>query len=189
MRSRTRSLSLAALLVALAVVAAACGGDGEGDQVATLEDTSVPDASTTTLARLDPDEALLAFSACMRENGIELPDIAIGPNGAPLLDPSLIEDIDIQSDEFTQAFSSCLPIIAASGAFQQTADPEQLAEQRDQLVSFSQCMRDEGIEDFPDPNLTGFTPYPISAFTDIGDPDFDAAVEICQEDITFDPEG
>ncbi len=185
----SRPLSVTTLLVAFALVLGACGGDGEGDQVATLEDTSAPDASTTTIARLAPDEALLAFSACMRENGIELPDIAIGPNGAPLLDPSLIDDIDVQSDEFTEAFTSCLPIIAASGAFQQTTDPEELAEQRDQLVSFSQCMRDEGIEDFPDPNLTGLTPYPISAFSDIGEPDFDAAVEVCQEGIAFDAAG
>ncbi len=46
-------------------------------------------------------------------------------------------------------------------------------------------MRDEGFEDFPDPNLTGFTPYPLTAFQDIGEPAFDAALEVCQEDIAF----
>lgn len=173
-------------VLALALVAAACGNDdGAGDEVATLQNTDAPGQTTTTVAQLDPDEALLAFSSCMRENGIDLPDIAIGPNGAPLLDPSLIDDIDVQSEEFTAAFASCVSIIAASGAFQQTQDPEELAEQRDELVGFSQCMRDEGIEDFPDPNLTGLTPYPLTAFSDIGEPAFDAAVEVCQEGIAF----
>ena len=187
MRSWKRPRSIVVLLAAMTLAAAACGGGDGGDEVATLETTATPDAPTTTTARLAPDEALLAFSACMRENGIDLPDIAVGPNGAPLLDPSLVDDIDIQSDEFTAAFSTCLPIVATSGAFQQTTDPEELAEQRDQLVSFSQCMRDEGIEDFPDPSLTGLTPYPISAFADIGQDEFDAAVDVCQEGIAFDP--
>jgi hypothetical protein len=186
MSSWKRPRSITAPLVALVLVVSACGGDESGNEVATLETTATPDAPTTTTERLAADEALLEFSACMRENGIDLPDIAIGPDGAPLLDPSLVDDIDIQSDEFTAAFSACLPIIAASGAFQQTTDPEELAEQRDQLVSFSQCMRDEGIEGFPDPSLTGLTPYPISAFADFGEEDFDAAVEVCQEGIAFD---
>jgi hypothetical protein len=46
-------------------------------------------------------------------------------------------------------------------------------------------MRDEGIGDFPDPTFTGFLPYPLTAFADLGDPVFDAAVAVCQEGIAF----
>ena len=156
------------------------GDDARGHHTRGLDDHQRPPG-----ARLAPDEALLVFSACVRDNGIDLPDIAIGPDGAPLLDPGLVDDIDIRSDEFTAAFTSCIPIIASSGAFQQTTDPEELAAQRDQLLGFSQCMRDEGIEDFPDPNLTGLLPYPFNAL-DIGNPAFDDAVETCQQGIAFD---
>lgn len=174
-----------ALLVVLAVIAAACGGgEDAGAAVATLDDSS--DGSTTSSSPpLEPDEALLEFSACMRDNGIDLPDIGIGPNGVPLVDPGLVDQIDIQSDEFGAAFAACISIIAASGAFQRTTDPEELAAQRDQLVTFSQCMRDEGIVDFPDPNLSLTFAYPFSAI-DVGNPAFDEAVEICQEGIAFD---
>ena len=63
----------AALLAVLALVLAACSGS-DGDGVATLDDS----ATSTTVVDEDAgavsaseEEALLAFSACMRENGVE----------------------------------------------------------------------------------------------------------------------
>lgn len=170
--------------LAFVVVLAACGGgDDDSESVASLDDGA--DRVSTTIGRIPVDEALLEFSECMRDNGVDLPDIAIGPDGAPLIDPDLIEELDVGSPEFSSAFTTCLPIMASAEGFQQTADPEEIARNQDQLVALSQCMRDEGIDDFPDPDFDSIIPYPLSLADRFDDPEFDAAVEVCQERVAF----
>jgi hypothetical protein len=123
----------------------------------------------------------------MRDEGIPLPDIAVDADGAPILDPALLETIDVQSDEFNDAFEACQPILAASAAFDVDIDPQLQAQIMDQLFMFSQCMREAGFDDFPDPNelSPGTPPYPISVFTQFSDPDFEAAIEECQRNLAF----
>lgn len=176
------------ILIVMALLVAACGGGddpAEPTGIPSLEDTS-GDVTTTTEAALEADEALLVFSQCMRDEGIPLPDIGIDADGAPLLDPALLDVIDIESDEFTDAFDKCQPILSQSQAFNIDIDPALLAQIEDQLFNFSQCIRDNGFEDFPDPaNLASGQPYPLSVLTQFEDPAFEAAVEICQKELAF----
>lgn len=176
-----------ALVAAVGLILTACGGDdAEPAGVPSLEDTSSGATTTTTVADLEPDEALLVFSQCMRDGGIPLPDIALDADGAPILDPALLDTIDVTSDEFTAAFDECQPILAQSAAFDVDIDPELAAQIEDQLVAFSQCMRDNGFEDFPDPeNVASGQPYPLSVLTQFSDPGFEAAIELCQRDLAF----
>ncbi len=178
---------LALLLFALSLLAAACGGNDEpAPGVPSLEDQDPGAVSSTTEARLDADLALLEFSQCMRDEGIPLPDIGIDADGAPILDPALLDTIDVQSDEFADAFEECQPILAQSEAFDIDLDPQFQAFIEDQFVEFSQCMRDNGVEDFPDPASIGSGPvYPLSIFARMTEPDFEAAVEVCQRDLAF----
>ena len=177
----------AILVLAMALVTAACGGGGEADSgVASLR-TETPDLTTTTEAPMSGDEALLEFSQCMRDEGIPLPDIAVDADGAPILDPALLETIDVQSDEFNDAFEACQPILAASAAFDVDIDPQLQAIIMDQLFEFSVCMREAGFEDFPDPTdiSSGVPPFPISAFAEFSNPEFEAAIEECQRNLAF----
>ncbi len=177
----------ATVLVALALVVAACGGSEEADNgVASLQ-TDTPEQTTTTAPPVAGDEALLEFSQCMRDEGIPLPDIAVDAEGAPILDPALLDTIDVQSDEFNGAFEKCQPILAASQAFSVDIDPQLQAQIMDQLFVFSQCMRDAGFGDFPDPTDlgSGAPPYPISVFAQFSDPEFEAAIEDCQRNLAF----
>ena len=177
----------ASFLIVLALVVAACGGaDEPAGGVASLEDGTV-DLSTTTATPTTADEALLEFSQCMRDEGIPLPDIAVDADGAPILDPALLDTIDVQSDEFNDAFETCQPILAASQAFNVDIDPELQALIMDQLFEFAQCMRDNGFDDFPDPNeiSAGGPPFPISVFAQFNDPDFEASIEECQRNLAF----
>lgn len=177
----------AILSIAVAMLAVACGGDDQqADGVATLEDTT-PQQATTTIADVAADEALIQFSQCMRDEGIPLPDIPIDEDGAPVLDPALLDVIDVESDEFNDAFAKCQPILSSSAAFNVEIDPELEAVIMDQLFTFSQCMRDNGFDDFPDPGEVGggAPPYPLTVFTQLSDPDFEAAVELCQRDLAF----
>lgn len=174
-------------LIGVALLAAACGGadDPENEGIPSLENT-VGIATTTTVAPLAADEALLVFSQCMRDEGIPLPDIAIDAEGAPILDPALLDTIDVESDQFTAAFDECQPILSQSQAFNIDIDPALIAQIEDQLFAFSQCMRDNGFEDFPDPaNLESGQPFPLSVLAQFEDPAFEAAVEICQRELAF----
>lgn len=184
----TRSTPLRTLVVVLvlALIAAACGGDDSANEegVATLQDDTTD--STLPVQRQDIEDAVLEFSQCMRDEGIDIPDIQLDADGAPILDAANLQDIDLQSPEFQSAFTSCISVITDAGAFAFDFDPEIEAIIQDQLQQFAECMRREGIEDFPDPIVGGSgTPFPLSAFSDLGDADFQAALESCQQESTF----
>lgn len=182
-----KPLRVLVTLVATVLVANACGGDdvAEDDGVATLQDTTV--VTEEAPQRQDIDEAVLDFTQCLRDEGIEVPDIALGADGAPQLDPAQLQDLDLDSAEFQTAFDTCIGIIADSGAFSLELDPEIEAIIQDQLQAFAECMRREGIEDFPDPQVGGNgLPFPASAFTRVGDEGFQTALDTCQQETAFD---
>jgi hypothetical protein len=129
---------------------------------------------------------VLEFTSCMRDEGVAVPDIELDADGAPLLDGATLEGIDLESDDFQAAFSACIGIITDAAAFEFDFDPEIEAIIQDQLQAFAECMRREGITDFPDPIVGGSgTPFPLTAFTDLAEDDFQAALETCQQESTF----
>ncbi len=178
-------LQLAALLATLALVFGACGGDDEPETqgVASIEDTSL---AAEQPSRQEIEDAVLDFTQCLRDEGFEVPDIELDANGAPIIRTEDVAGIDIASREFQEAFASCTPILTSAGAFSFDADPELQAIFQDQLQEFSQCMRREGVVDFPDPIAgTSGIPYPIDAFSDFTSDAFQTALEICQQQIGF----
>jgi len=124
-------------------------------QVATLATPGPDDEPTPAPAEsVDGEEAILGFVACLRDNGLDLPDPQFGPEGPRFADPSVLMRIDFRSAEFLDAVEACQDYLAA---LQPEIDPEQQAEQNEQLLAFAECMRREGI-DFPDPDpIRGMT--------------------------------
>jgi hypothetical protein len=122
----------------------------------------------------------------MRGEGIELPDIRIGADGRPQLG-DISERVDITSRAFSDALNACASILAEAGALDLGSDPELQAVIQDQLQAFSACMRENGVEDFPDP-VPGFSgtglPYPFAELP-LSDPSFADAVEACQQEVAF----
>ena len=184
------------LVLALLMLIAACGGDDspepepepepqEIEAVASL-DESEPDEVET--ARPQFGEGLLLFTACMRERGIEAPDIPVDPDGRPILSSDLVESIDTESPEFALAFATCVPLLTSASPIDLGADPELQAVVIDSLRRFSVCMRDNGVEDFPDP-APGWdgngSPFPVVEAFDTTDPDVDPALEECSKMISF----
>jgi hypothetical protein len=150
----------AALAAALALVAllGACGGDGDDDtgDVATLgsdddgTDTTGVDGEAASDAPTDPEEAALAFAACMRENGIDMPDpeftsdggMAMSIGGGP-------GEFDEEAMEAAQA--ECEPIMAnVRPSEEDMPSDEEIQEMQDRALEAAQCMREHGY-DWPDP--------------------------------------
>lgn len=122
--------------------------DGEGsdsDDDSAEQSDSEPEGTTTTVAELEPEEAALQFSQCMRDEGIaDFPDLGIDGNGNIDLD-----DIpaDFQGDADVQdAFDVCQPLIEAGGFGERIREVVESPEFNDALIEFSDCIRDEGFD-------------------------------------------
>ncbi|MFB9831849.1 hypothetical protein [Actinoallomurus acaciae] len=122
---------VAALLAALALAAAGCGGSGDS-------------GSSSSGSNANPTlEQAVKYAQCMRENGVtNFPDpdkngrfviAAGGPNR--------------NSSQFKKAQQACKsqepPGIKD--------DPADVAKAQQEWLKFAQCMRKNGIQDFPDP--------------------------------------
>jgi hypothetical protein len=156
---------LVALLLGLTLVLAGCGsGDGNDPGVASASDPDKKDKkdSGNELSQEDYQEAALTFAKCMREHGVDMDDpkdgrieIKSGPG---------------QEETMNKAQEACqkyLPPVSA--ADRKKGDEEGL--------KMSQCMRKNGVEDFPDPKDGG-----IRINEDIAkDPDFKKAEEACRD--------
>lgn len=124
-------------------------------------------------AASDPRAAGLAFSRCMRDNGLAgYPDP--DPNGRSGAGHEAFDPNDPKVRAATEKCRSLLP----GGGQHKAPNPEAIK----QLVAFAQCMRDNGVRDFPDPNADGS--FPRSAEQGAhNDPRFQAASEKCRKNL------
>ena len=176
-----RSIRLLALLGAILLSLAACGGDSgtTAPTLASLSDASAagPADTTTTTVAVDPEVAFQEYAACMREHGVEMPDPSIDGDGGVISIGG--EGFDIEAMD--EAAAACDPILeGAFGEFE--LSPEEEAEIRDQELALAQCMRDNGV-DWPDP--TGDFGSG-GAVIELGDEDpetVNAALDVCSKEV------
>lgn len=173
------------LIAALAVTIAACGGSDDSG-VASLDEsttTQAPSQESSSSESLE-EEALLEFSACMRDNGVEdFEDPVINSDGTIDFGTPGGQGGEIPSDaeieELEAAFQICADQLAGvafggDGAFD-------ITEFQDSFVEFASCMRDNGVElDDPDFAAPGGI-IDIFGDIDITDPEIQAALEQCQD--------
>lgn len=123
----------------------------------------------------DPQKAMLAWTQCMRDHGVDLPDPGSRGSGPVQLnvDPTTMD----------AAQNACKSKL--KGQNLKTMSAAEQARMRDSLIKFSQCMRAHGIN-MPDPtfNANGAT---IRGGPDSGiDPnsaEFQAAQKACQKNL------
>jgi hypothetical protein len=167
MRTRT---ALAAVPIALMLALTGCGTDGgggdAGDEVASAADNT-PDEEQETTEPLSEDEKyekLLELAQCLRDNGLDVEDPAPG------------EGIQVQVDgdpsQADAAMQECEHLAPPPPAGEDAAD------EREDMLAYAQCMRDNGVEQFADPKPgEGINIGPEV----VEDPDFEAAEETCNE--------
>jgi hypothetical protein len=145
------AVAAAAVLGALALVTA-CGGSSASDETAPAAD----------------QEQALAFAQCMRENGV--PDFS-----DPDAEGRFSEGEHDSDDPALRAAQEACRDLAPGGEHQNLGDPAFV----EQMREFSQCMRDNGLPDFPDPDAEGRLRG--AGHEQQGDPKFRAAMESCRE--------
>jgi hypothetical protein len=144
---RRRPLILASVVAvfAFSLLAAGCGGGGSPG-VASV-------ASSTTAATTTTQNGLVAYSACMRSNGVpKFPDPA-SSGGIPK--QAVVSAFQaVSSSQAEAAQNSCRYALPAGGSLSgQASQPVVTAQQRQDYLKVAVCMRSHGFPDFPDPTF------------------------------------
>ena len=160
--SRRTLLRPAAALLAVGLVAAACGGSDAEDTIAvasldepTTETTSEPGADD---AERTDEEAMLAFAQCVRANGVDdFPDPSTDADGNISFE-LFGSGIEIGTETFDAAVAACeseVDGVAIGGG--QGIDQTEV---EDTMLEFTECLRNEGIDvgDFTFPEAGGPPP-------------------------------
>ncbi|AGZ39732.1 hypothetical protein [Actinoplanes friuliensis] len=167
-----RTWKVLALGLLLTASAAGCGGPtGDDGGVASVGGTPTASSNATTSKERDED-APLKFSQCMREQGLTwFPDPKPG-GGLQIKIPQGTDKAKVDA-----AMVACKEW-APDGGQDGPADPERLERAR----QLAQCMRDNGIKNFPDPRPDGSIHVDGSKVgAGPGDPSFDKAEQACSK--------
>jgi hypothetical protein len=134
MNSRRRPPAALALIATVALISG-CGSSAPAE---TGSGSGGNTAANTQKA--------LRFAECMRGNGVtEFPDP--GPSGELTIDGVANgSSVDPSSPAFTQALSACKDLEPAGFTGTKRSNTQQSA-----ALKFAQCIRENGVSDFPDP--------------------------------------
>jgi hypothetical protein len=146
---RVRTALVLGLLLVLGPAVTGCGKPGGGDGVASAGGTPTASASSGTgNSKPDPvkdQENFLKFAQCMREHGVDMPDPQMDGGGISMMIPEGTDKAKV--DAANEQCKQFLP----NGGEPMKADPEM----QEKMRKFSQCMRDNGVPEFPDPSEDG----------------------------------
>jgi hypothetical protein len=163
-----RPWSLAAFAVTALLIAGCSGGSDEGEG----------DSGTTSA-----HSKAVEFAECMRSNGVtQFPD----PDGSGELTIDGVVNgsgIDTEGSTWQGAMDACEDLQPSGFTGPAQRSPEQQAEG----LEFAQCIRDNGVPDFPDPAdgepLVNTNRIPSTA-TERGMSILNAAMEKCGDSLT-----
>ena len=192
MENQVKRIIIVAALLAFGLLAAACSGSNSSSDVASLETSAAPTAEQgqaqneeTIDEAVSDEEAILAFAACLRDEGIDVDDPTVDADGN--LRPPRPRDIGESEREMIGAAMDVCSEHLQNVAF--GLDAADRSEREDQLFEYAACLRDNGY-DMPDPDFSAFGQPgqgagsgaggggPFGAI-DQGDPRFQTAQEAC----------
>ena len=153
----------AVVVLAVALLAAACGGN----------DSSSGDGGD---ARAKTEDAALKWAECMREHGVDVPDPEVDSGGRLVITPDS-KPPDPRQPGYRRASEACEDLLRKALPDPGEMSKEEEARMRDAALEFTKCMRKEGI-DMPDPSTEGGgVAIPVQP----NDPAFRRAQEACQD--------
>jgi hypothetical protein len=182
----TRRITTALATLALAGLLAACGGDGDSgaadDDVASVSGDGA-DEQAQGDDQADAEAELLDWVECMRDEGIDIPDptrdadgnlviqgpgigIGGGSQGTTNSDEGQGDEPPVDPDEMNAAMEACgqPPALGPSDISEEDQQAREAA-----ALEFADCMRDHGIEDFPDPDFSDTGPGGEPQQRELGD--------------------
>jgi hypothetical protein len=180
----TARRSVAVLLAALLLAGCGRGGGGDDDGVASVSGDEAAAGDDEEAA----EEELYDWVACMNDEGVEIPDPTRDADGNLVIEGDGFtlgggeggatvrvgggEDGDdgdepaISPDDMEAATEVCgmPPRLGPSDMSEEDVQARQ-----EDALAFAECMREEGVEDFPDPDFSGEGPGGEPRRSDSGD--------------------
>jgi hypothetical protein len=159
----------AALLATGALAVAACGEEQAGG------------AADSADRQSEAREAMLAHARCMRDHGVDVPDPQFDGGRVMQRGP----DENASPQKVREAEEACRKYL-------DEIEPPELSEEEEQefkeaALAHARCMREHGIENFPDPTFgeDGRAELRIGKGTGIdpNDPEFEEAQEACRDEL------
>jgi hypothetical protein len=143
----------AGFVTCLALLASACGGSPSG-RPATVGAT----AAATQGSSSATSPGALAFSSCMRSNGVtRFPD----PDPGGAIPKVGLRQLGVSSSQFQAAENACKHLLPTGGSLQQRevqcarnddCPPALLQQWLNAARKLARCMRSHGVPNFPDPS-------------------------------------
>jgi hypothetical protein len=140
----TKWLPMVSTVPLVLMLAVGCGKT-QDKGVASVDGSSQPNAATSPMPSLSARDRQFKYAQCMREHGVPMSDPVFSGDNVEFSMPTP------RPDRATQDKAQ-----AACGQYQGGgnggAPP---AEKTDAMRQYSQCMRQHGVEHFPDPGANG----------------------------------
>ncbi|GAA3214067.1 hypothetical protein ACFO1B_12955 [Dactylosporangium siamense] len=159
---------IAIVLLAAVGILSACGG-GKADPAASQTAAAMSDDQIMTLVR--------QYGQCMRDHGVArfrdgtLEDGRLTRAGAP--------DGSVTEEQMRVATEACEHISAQLPASVLAPEPPPSAAKLEQMTRFSECVRQHGLPDWPDPDSRGA--FKVTDPTVVKSDKFQAAQAACKE--------
>jgi hypothetical protein len=157
---RMQKTHILGLVLVLGLVLTACSANSGTPSVASLESRSEDVVSDTGSSDSDPvadaEEAMLAFTQCLRDEGIDIDDPTVDSDGNLQLAPIefAVEGGDAGADpelsHFDDLIAPCQELLAGMVT---TGSNNHATEFEDAMLEYAQCMRTNGV-DMPDPDFS-----------------------------------
>jgi hypothetical protein len=142
-RAMRNALATLALLAALGLLLTACGSSV--DDVPSLGATRTAVVEEQTL---DDEAKVMAFTQCMRDQGIEYEDPVVDSEGN-VQRPQLVEGVTLTRQELREPYAACAHHLEGLSFGRERQDVTELV---DQMVELAACLREKGY-DVDDPTV------------------------------------
>lgn len=153
--------------LAAAIGVAGCSSGGPPSGVASISGSNSPTSTSAAgpgSGNANEQDAMLKFAACMRKNGVDMPDPKPGQaDGMPGVSPN----DPAAAQKAAAALSACEKLMPNGG--------QPTAQDNERALKFAQCLRAHGVN-VPDPNANGGGTLPSF---DTTDPKAKAALAAC----------
>jgi hypothetical protein len=190
-----KAIRLIAGLMALALLAAGCGGGSKSPGVAHLGSSTSSSSSLSSAGSsqsgsssvgssqggsASPDSQAVAYAACMREHGVSnFPDPKITTNGSEVKVAVRVTPGITNNPKFDSAQQACSKLLPGGGPGPGSNHQISPREQS-QYLKAAACIRSHGIPDFPDPTFSGGGVHVSQKGINLHSPQARKAEEACQ---------
>ena len=148
-----RAIPAAALAAGVALIAAGCGGSSS----ATTSTNSAGAQSTD-----NPVTQAYRYAACMRDHGVaNFPDPHVSISGGSTQISMMAKGNPNGSPQIQAAQTACRGILPGPSSVNPGAQAQQQRARTQDELSFAHCMRNHGINGFPDPPAQGRLTLPM----------------------------